>query len=142
MKRTKLRYGMIGGDLGAFIGDVHRKAAAMTEQAELAAGCFSRNPEKNRACGDHYGIAPERIYPDYETMAREEGSLPDWIDFVSICYPNDTHYKAEKAFLTAGLHVYCEKPLTFTVAEAEELKALAEGPAHADPEPRYGLYLG
>ncbi len=126
MKRTKLRYGMIGGDLGAFIGDVHRKAAAMTEQAEFKAGCFSRNPEKNRACGDHYGIAPERIYPDYETMAREEGSRPDGIDFVSICSPNDTHYKAAKAFLTAGIHVYCEKPLTFTVAEAEELKALAE----------------
>ena len=124
--RKKLRYGMVGGDLNAFIGDVHRKAAAMNENAELVAGCFSRRPEANNSTGEHYGLDPERIYPDFETMAVKEGQREDKIDWVSICAPNDAHYKAAKAFLENGISVYCEKPLTFTVEEAEELKKLAD----------------
>ena len=69
MKRSKLRYGMVGGDLNAFIGDVHRKGAAMNENVELVAGCFSRREEANRATGLHYGLDLERIYADFETMA-------------------------------------------------------------------------
>lgn len=125
MRREKIRYGMVGGDLQAFIGDVHRKGAAMTEQTVLSAGCFSRDPEKNRACGVHYGIPEDRIYPDFETMAKEEGRRVDGIDFVSICTPNSTHFATAKAFLENGIHVYCEKPLTFTSQEAEALKRLA-----------------
>ncbi len=126
MKRTKLRYGMVGGDLNAFIGDVHRKAIAMNENACLAAGCFSRREEANKATGEHYGLDPDRIYPDYETMAEKEAEREDGIDWVSICAPNDAHYKAAKAFLSRGIHVYCEKPLTFTAEEAEELKKIAD----------------
>ena len=126
MKRTMLRYGMVGGDLNAFIGDVHRKACAMNENAVLVAGCFSRHEENNRAVGEHYGLAPERVYADFETMAAREAEREDGIDWVSICTPNDSHYRIAKAFLEKGIHVYCEKPLTFTVEEAEELKAIAE----------------
>ena len=125
MKRTKLRYGMIGGALGAFIGDVHRKGAAMNENAELVAGCFSRREEANRATGEHYGLDPERIYPDFVTMAEKEAAREDGIDWVSICTPNSTHYAAAKAFLEHGISVYCEKPLTFTAEEAEDLKRIA-----------------
>lgn len=117
---------MVGGDLGAFIGDVHRKAIAMGERAELKAACFSRDPEKNKAAGLHYALDEDRIYPDYETMAREEGKREDKIDWVSICAPNSAHYRVAKAFLENGISVYCEKPLTFTVEEAEELNALAK----------------
>ena len=122
----KLRYGMVGGDLKAFIGDVHRKGIAMNENACLTAGCFSRREEANKETAEHYGLDPDRIYPDYETMAVKEGQREDKIDWVSICAPNDAHYKAAKAFLENGINVYCEKPLTFTVEEAEELKKLAE----------------
>ncbi|MBR2263730.1 MAG: Gfo/Idh/MocA family oxidoreductase [Firmicutes bacterium] len=126
MKRSKLRYGMVGGDLNAFIGDVHRKGAAMNENVELVAGCFSRREEANRATGLHYGLDPERIYADFETMAAAEAAREDGIDWVSICTPNNTHYQAAKAFLENGINVYCEKPLTFTAEEALELKRLAE----------------
>ena len=126
MNRTKLRYGMVGGDLNAFIGDVHRKGIAMNENAVLVAGCFSRREAANLATGEHYGLDPERIYPDFATMAEKEAAREDGIDWVSICAPNNAHYQAAKAFLEKGIHVYCEKPLTFTKEEAEELKQLAQ----------------
>ena len=126
MKRTKLRYGMIGGGLNAFIGDVHRKAIAMTETAELVCGCFSRDPKTNEECGAHYNLDESRIYPDYITMAEEESKRPDCIDWVSICSPNNLHYEAAKKFLECGINIYCEKPLTFTVEEALELQQLAD----------------
>ena len=126
MERRVLRWGMVGGDLNAFIGDVHRKACAMNENAVLVCGSFSRHADRNQAVGLHYGLDPERVYPDYETMAAQEAAREDGIDWVSICTPNDSHYPIAKAFLERGIHVYCEKPLTFTVEQAEELKALAE----------------
>lgn len=126
MKRTTLRYGMVGGDLSAFIGDVHRKAIAMNENAVLCAGCFSRHAENNLATGSHYGLSPDRVYPDFETMAEAEAAREDGIDWVSICTPNSTHYRAAKVFLEHGIHVYCEKPLSFTVEEAEDLKRIAD----------------
>lgn len=116
---------MVGGGPGAFIGGVHRKAIALEETAQLAAGCFSSGEEKNRACGDFYGIPLDRIYKDYREMAEREKEREDKIDFVSIVTPNSTHYEISKAFLNAGIHVMCEKPLCFTVEQAEELCAIA-----------------
>ena len=122
----KLNYGMIGGSLDAFIGDVHRKAIAVTENAELVAGCFSSNADKNRICGEHDQLDSDRIYVDYKDMAEKESAREDGIDFVCITTPNHTHYEMAKCFLKKGIHVSCEKPLCFTVEEAKELERLAE----------------
>ena len=124
--RKTLSYGMVGGDLHAFIGGVHRIAINFDGRAFLRAGCFSKNEDKNRECGEFYHLEPERIYSDYAQMARCEGSREDGIDFVVIVTPNNTHYNAAKAFLEAGIHVLCEKPLCFEPWQGEELKALAD----------------
>lgn len=120
----KCTYGMVGGALDSFIGVVHRQAISF-ENASLTAGCFSRDREKNDACAAHYGLSEDRVYADFQEMAFKEGSRPDKIDFVSIVTPNHTHYAAAKAFLEQGIHVFCEKPLCFTVEEANELATLA-----------------
>lgn len=122
----QIKYGMVGGSLHAFIGEVHRKALSFDVRAELVCGCFSGNPEKSQETADAYGVAEDRRYADYQSMAKAEGGRPDGIDFVAITTPNALHYEIAKAFLEAGIHVVCEKPLCFTVEEAEELKALAE----------------
>jgi predicted dehydrogenase len=123
---TKLRYGMIGGGQGSFIGDVHRKALGLDGLAELAAGCFARTPENTLATGAALGLSPERCYKTFEEMAEEEAKRSDKIDFVVIVTPNTTHYAAAKAFLNKGIHVVCEKPVTATVEQAEELNAIAK----------------
>lgn len=125
MKRTKLRYGMVGGSLNAFIGGVHRHAISIEETAVLAAGCFSSNDYKNKECGEFYNLDDERLYKDYREMAEKESQREDKIDFVCIVTPNATHYEIAKTFLEHGIHVVCEKPLCFTVEQAEELKELA-----------------
>lgn len=125
-KRKRLRYGMVGGCIGAFIGGVHRKAIALEETADLVAGCFSSREEKNQETAEFYGLAKERIYKDYREMAKAEAAREDKIDFVSIVTPNATHYEIAKVFLEAGIHVACEKPLCFTVEQAEELERLAK----------------
>lgn len=122
----KLRYGMVGGGPDAFIGAAHRRAIGLDGSAELAAGCFSRTMEKTTAKGKELGVAPDRCYSSYEEMARAESAREDGIDFVVVVTPNHTHYEIAKAFLEAGIHVSCDKPLTTTVAQAEELKRLAE----------------
>lgn len=127
MKRTRLRYGQVGGSKGAFIGGVHRRAIALEETADLVAGCFDNRWEKNEETGKFYGLSSDRIYRDYKEMAKAEQEREDKIDFVSICTPNFLHYEIAKAFLEAGIHVVCEKPLCFTVEEAEELRELAAG---------------
>lgn len=124
-ERKKLCYGMVGGGLGAFIGAVHRKAIALEETADLVAGCFSSKDGKNQETGSFYGIEEDRLYKDFWEMAQKEAKREDGIDFVSIVTPNATHYQVAKAFLEAGIHVACEKPLCFTVEQAEELQALA-----------------
>lgn len=121
-----LTYGMVGGGRGAFIGDVHRKAIGLDGQARIAAGCFSRNMENTLATGKALGVSEERLYATYEAMAKAEASRKDKIDFVVIVTPNYQHYAAAKAFLQAGINVVCDKPLTFEVAEAEELARLAK----------------
>lgn len=120
-----LRYGMLGGGPGAMVGQIHRTALALDGSARLTAGCFSANPETSREFGLGLGLDPERLYPDYETMARMEAARPDPIDFVIIATPNNTHYPMAKAFLEQGIHVVCDKPLTVDAAQARELADLA-----------------
>lgn len=125
MKKT-ITYGMIGGHNQAFIGDVHRKAISFDGRAALAAGCFSTNPELNRETGETWRLDPARVYPDYRAMAKAEAGRADKLDFVVITTPNNTHYDIAKAFLDAGFNVVCEKPLCFTVEQAEDLAKTAK----------------
>ena len=124
MKR--LSYGMVGGGPGSFIGDAHRKAINIDGKAALVAGCFSRSAEKCRQTGAELGIAEERCYVSFEEMAKAEAARPDGIDYVVVVTPNVSHYPVCKAFLEAGIHVSCDKPLCLTVEQAEELEKLAE----------------
>lgn len=124
----KLNMGMVGGGQGAFIGGVHRMAAALDQQIELVAGCFSRSLENTQATGKELYLKPARCYASYEEMADKEAALPagERIDFVSIVTPNNLHFPIAKKFLEAGIHVVCDKPVTHTVDEAKELVALVE----------------
>lgn len=123
---NQLHYGMVGGSIYAFIGEVHRKAIHYDPRAQLVCGCFSSDKQKNLDTALAYHIATDRTYSDYKAMAAGEASREDGIDFVVITTPNRHHYEVAKEFLNAGIHVVCEKPLCFQVEEAEELKALAE----------------
>jgi predicted dehydrogenase len=124
----KLKMGMVGGGAGAFIGAVHRMAAALDQQIELVAGCFSRDVENTRATGRQLGLDPSRCYDTFEQMAAAEARLPadKRIDFVSIVTPTVSHFPIARAFLGAGFHVVCDKPLAWSLAEARELVALVE----------------
>ncbi len=123
---NRVRFGMVGGDVNAFIGVVHRRGIRFDPLATLVAGSFSASSaEKNRNSGEALGLDPTRVYDDYREMARQEAQREDGIQFVSIVTPNNTHYDISKVFLEQGIHVLCEKPLSFTVKQAEELKALA-----------------
>ncbi|HUX38825.1 MAG TPA: Gfo/Idh/MocA family oxidoreductase [Rectinemataceae bacterium] len=124
--RRLVRYGMVGGGQGAFIGDVHRRAIALDGLATIVAGCFSRDASNCLATGRGLGIVDERCYPDFDSMAEAESRRRDGIEFVVIVTPNASHYPAAKAFLERGIDVVCDKPLTFEVAEAEELSSLAK----------------
>lgn len=124
--RTFLRYGMVGGGQGAFIGDVHRKGAEFDSKSILSAGSFSRDFENTKITGRMLRVAEDRLYRSYEEMAEKESSRDDGIDYVIIVTPNHLHYSVSKAFLEKGIHVVCDKPLTFEVAEAEELAGIAE----------------
>jgi len=118
---------MVGGSLDAYIGDTHRQAARMDHLAELTAGCFSRDYEKSLATARVWSMPDlSRVYRDYREMAEAEARREDGIDFVSIVTPNDSHYEIAKCFLEHGIHILCDKPVTMTVPQAEELKALAE----------------
>ncbi|MDR0403295.1 MAG: Gfo/Idh/MocA family oxidoreductase [Treponema sp.] len=122
----KLRYGMVGGGPGAFIGDVHRKSIGLDGMADIVAGCFSRSYDGTLATGKGLGIAEDRLYKTFEEMAGAEGKRSDKIDFVVIVTPNAAHFSAAKAFLNQGIHVVCDKPLCFEEAEAAELVELAK----------------
>lgn len=121
-----LKYGMVGGGPGSFIGDAHRKAINLDGKAILCAGCFSRNFEKSKAVAEELGIDNDRCYENYEVMAEKEAEREDKIDFVVIVTPNVSHYEIAKTFLNANINVVCDKPLCFTSKEAEELMALAK----------------
>ena len=122
----KLKYGMVGGGQGAFIGDVHRKSIALDGMADIAAGCFSRSYDNTLATGRPLGIAEDRLYKTFEEMAEGESKRADKIDFVVIVTPNVSHYPAAKAFLSRGINVVCDKPLCFEEAQARELGELAK----------------
>lgn len=126
MADKRIRYGMVGGGPGAFIGAIHRMAARLEGRYELVAGAFSSNRERGRASGVQLGLAPERTYDTYEKMALTEASRPDGIEAVVIVTPNHLHYPVAKAFLDAGVHVICDKPLTTTVRDALALRDLVQ----------------
>ena len=125
MKR-RLRYGMVGGFPGAFIGGLHRAAIRLNDNADLVCGCFSNVPEEQAQAVAAYGIAADRDYKTYQEMAETESKREDRIDWVDIVTPNFLHYPVAKLFLEKGFNVVCEKPLCFTVAEGLELKRIAK----------------
>lgn len=112
---------MVGGGPGAFIGAVHRMAAALDGTMDLVAGAFSSSPAKSREQGEALYLDPSRVYDNFAQMAEAESKREDGIDFVSIVTPNHVHFGAAKAFIEKGIHVVCDKPLTNTLEEAEEL---------------------
>src|SRR6267143_4226273 len=114
----RLRLGMVGGGPGAFIGAVHRIAARLDDRFELVAATLSSDPERSRAAARDLHIAAERAYGSFGEMAAAEARRPDRIDAVSIVTPNHLHFGPAKAFLEAGIHVICDKPLTTTVEDA------------------------
>ncbi|MDR0886804.1 MAG: Gfo/Idh/MocA family oxidoreductase [Clostridiales Family XIII bacterium] len=124
--KNSVRWGMVGGGKGSNIGAIHRSAALRDLNFELLAGAFDINPERGKEFGIEIGIAEERCYPDYGTLFAEEIKRPDGIQAVTIATPNATHYTITKAALEAGLHVVCEKPMCFTVEEADELVRIAD----------------
>ena len=126
--QRKIRYGMVGGGPGAFIGAVHRQAAALDGETELVAGAFSSSPEKSRQQGVALFLDANRVYDSYQQMAKNERRLPEGerIDFVSIVTPNNTHFNIVKTFIEAGFHVICDKPMTTTLEDAEELCRLVK----------------
>jgi predicted dehydrogenase len=121
-----LKWGMVGGGPGAFIGDVHRKAARMDGGIELVAGAFDINPGKSKEMGRIQNVCPSRAYATYKEMIEGELKRPEGerIDFVSITVPNNWHFPIARDFLKAGFHVLCEKPMTLNVKEAHELQKI------------------
>jgi predicted dehydrogenase len=125
MKR-KLRMGMVGGGRGAFIGGVHRRAAALDGNIELVAGAFSSDPKKSALSGKDFYLDPSRVYGSYQEMAEKEKALPEGerIDFVTIVVQNHLHFEVAKTFLKAGFNVICDKPVTYDLAQARELRKI------------------
>lgn len=126
MQKRKIRMGMVGGGRGAFIGGVHRMAAALDGQIELVCGAFSSDAERSRQSGEDLFLPADRVYTNYTEMITREAQLPlgERMDFVSIVTPNHVHFGPAKLALQHGFHVVCDKPLSFTIEEAEELVAL------------------
>ena len=122
---TRIKLGMVGGGKDAFIGAVHRIAARIDGEFELVAGALSSTPEKARESGAALGLAPDRTYDDFKSMAIREARLKDGIDAVAIVTPNHMHYPVAREFLKRGIHVICDKPLTSTLADAKKLAKLA-----------------
>jgi len=122
----RIRLGMVGGGEGAFIGAVHRIASRIDDHYVFVAGALSSTAEKAKRSGAALGLDPARTYADYETMVREEAKHPDGIEAVSIVTPNHMHAGPALAFLKAGIHVICDKPLTTTFKEAKALQAAAK----------------
>ena len=120
----RIRLGMVGGGQGAFIGAVHRLAARIDDQYEFVAGALSSDAARSKASGEELGLAPDRIYSDFREMAKTEAKRADGIEVVSIVTPNHMHYPAAKAFIEAGIHVVCDKPLSLNLKEALALEKL------------------
>jgi len=124
----KIRYGMVGGGRGAFIGAVHRIAAQIDGQIELVCGAFSSDPEKSKASGADLFLPPDRCYGSFEEMIKAEARRPEGerMDFVAIVTPNHMHFPPAKMALEHGFHVLSDKPATFNLAEAKKLGELVK----------------
>ncbi|TWO72020.1 Gfo/Idh/MocA family oxidoreductase [Caenimonas sedimenti] len=124
----KLRYAMVGGGQGAFIGAVHRKAMALDGQIELVAGALSSDPERARASGRELGLREDRSHGRWQDLLADElrGNDDERIDFVSIVTPNHMHFPVARAFAEAGIHVVCDKPLVHSSEEAAELMRVVQ----------------
>ncbi|MEN8833138.1 Gfo/Idh/MocA family oxidoreductase, partial [Pacificibacter sp.] len=118
----KLKLGMVGGGRGAFIGAVHRIAARIDNEWELIAGALSSDPARAAASASDLGLDPARSYGSYEEMANAEASRADGIDAVAIVTPNHMHAGPAIAFLEAGIHVICDKPLAATLEDALKIE--------------------
>ena len=129
MAEPRIRLGMVGGGEGAFIGAVHRIAARLDDRYELVAGALSASPDKAIRSAEAIGLGSDRSYPDFRTMAQAEAARADGIEAVAIVTPNHMHAPVTDAFLDAGVHIICDKPLTTTLEEARRLrdKARASG---------------
>ena len=123
-KTGRIRLGMVGGGQGAFIGAVHRLAARMDDEYEFVAGALSADPKKAAASAADLGLDPSRSYGSFEEMAKAEAKRADGIEAVAIVTPNHVHVPAAKAFINAGIHVICDKPLALSLKEAKSLEAL------------------
>ncbi|MEE4307730.1 Gfo/Idh/MocA family oxidoreductase [Pseudomonas alliivorans] len=121
-----VRWAMVGGGANSQIGYIHRSAALRDQNFALIAGAFDIDPERGRAFGEQLGVDTERCYSDYLRLIEQEARRPDGIEALSVATPNGTHFSITKAALEAGLHVVCEKPLCFTLEEAETLKEIAK----------------
>jgi predicted dehydrogenase len=124
----KLRMALAGGGMGSFIGRVHATAAVLDNRAALVAGALSSNPERSKASAPAYDIAQDRAYGSIHELVEKESALPEdqRIDFVSVATPNHTHFEIATAAVDAGFNVICDKPMTFDLAQAEELMAAVE----------------
>jgi len=141
-ENSVVKYGMVGGGQGAFIGEVHRLAARLDGKIELVCGAFSRDVENCKATGAALGLDASRCYDSFNDMMIAEAKLPEneRMDFVSIVTPNHVHFPVAKAALEAGFHVLSDKPATLTLKEAQQLRKIVENSGKS-----YGLthtYLG
>ncbi|SMX27954.1 putative oxidoreductase YcjS [Pelagimonas phthalicica] len=123
---TKLKWGMIGGGEGSQIGPAHRLGAGLDGAFEFCAGALDHRPDTGRAYGQTLGLAADRSYGDWQEMLAGEKAREDRVDLVTVATPNATHFEITKAFLEAGFHVLCEKPMTMTVEEGEEIVRIAK----------------
>jgi predicted dehydrogenase len=123
---AKLNWGMIGGGDGSQIGPAHRLGAGLDAAYDFVAGALDHRADEGRAYGQKLGLAADRAYGDWREMLAGERSRPDRVDLVTVATPNNTHFEITKAFLEAGFHVLCEKPMTMTVDEAEAIVRIAE----------------
>lgn len=128
MAQRKIRMGMVGGGRGAFIGAVHRIAAAIDQQIELVCGAFSSTPEKSKASGSDFFLPPERCYGTFQEMIETEKTLPEGerMDFIAIVTPNHMHFPPAKMALENGFHVLSDKPACFNTAEVKELAEIVK----------------
>lgn len=122
---AKLKWGMIGGGAGSQIGPAHRLGAGLDGAFDFVSGALDRDPDAGREFACELGIAAERSYGDWQEMLAAEGQREDKLDLVTIATPNDTHYEIAKAFLRSGFNVLCEKPMTMTVEEGEDIVRIA-----------------
>lgn len=118
---TRLNWGMVGGGDGSQIGPAHRLGAGLDGAFSFVAGALDHNPEAGRAFAQNLGIAADRAYGDWREMLAGEAKRSDRVDLVTVATPNNTHFEITKAFLESGFHVLCEKPMTMTVEEGEEI---------------------